>query len=633
MPGSDAAGGQVGRAGTDGSRRGRAVPWWTPLGLAYGVLFASAALAPLLVVCAAVVLCLLAEAWLARLHRDAGSRLRSAQLPPYVRWAVRWSLVVAAVARAGAVAAGPGAGRAAAGLAVVVAAVLLARSGWVLCVTRGRAHVRDRVRWQGLTVDGAEQGPAPVPQPGFLTATPTQQDAVLAVEWVLLAGLAASVVVDRWTPLWVAVALTVVALASLLARGVRYERASRLAPPAEVFPRVVEALERLRPEVIVYFSSPASGSYALRVWLDTIRRLGNRTLVLLREAHHLEDLDLTGLPVVVLPLAQQVEEAQVASMRVVLYPTNVVKNNHMIRLPGLRHAFIGHGDSDKAGSFSPVTRVYDEIWVAGPAGRDRYLAAAEGVRPEQIREVSRPQLAGISRRHAAVPAPGVLPAVLYAPTWEGFYEESDYCSLADPGLQAVRAMVASGRVRVLFKPHPASGGRREDVAAAVAEIEALVRQPPHQRVPDDPMALYDAMSEADVLIGDVSSVLSDWLVSGRPYLVTNPRLLPVEELHERFPTTRGGAVLSPGGDVMDLVDEALGADALAPRRYELARYLLGAVRDDPVRDFVEEVGAFVARAERARPQQAPAAQPVPAPAAPPVAPPIPAPLPTHRDAR
>jgi hypothetical protein len=72
---------------------------------------------------------------------------------------------------------------------------------------------------------------------------------------------------------------------------------------------------------------------------------------------------------------------------------------------------------------------------------------------------------------------------------------------------------------------------------------------------------------------------------------------------------------------MDLVDEALGPDALAARRYELARYLLGEVRDDPVRDFVEEVGAFVDRADRTRPPQAPVA----APAAPPV--------PTHRDAR
>jgi CDP-glycerol glycerophosphotransferase (TagB/SpsB family) len=154
-------------------------------------------------------------------------------------------------------------------------------------------------------------------------------------------------------------------------------------------------------------------------------------------------------------------------------------------------------------------------------------------------------------------------------------------------------------------------GATADGLLSTEEIEALVAQPPHQRVPDDPMALYDAMSEADVLVADVSSVLSDWLVSSRPYVVTNPRRLRAEELHERFPTTRGGAVLSPGGDVLEIVDEALGADRLEYIRYQLARYLLGDVRDDPIRDFVEEVAAFVDRADAARAARTPTTDAVP----------------------
>jgi hypothetical protein len=345
----------------------------------------------------------------------------------------------------------------------------------------------------------------------------------------------------------------------------------------------------------MYFSSPASGSYALRVWLETLRALEERVVVFLREAHHLEALDLAGLPVVVLPKAQDVEAAQVPSMKVVLYSTNVVKNNHMIRLPGLRHAFIGHGDSDKAGSFSPVTRVYDEIWVAGEAGRERYLAAGEGVRSEQIRLVSRPQLAGLGGPIPTRDGMGAMPTVLYAPTWEGFYEQSDYCSVVSPGLEAVRAMVASGRVRVLFKPHPASGERRKEVVEAVQEIERMLSSGPHRRLPDAPESLYEAMRVSDVLIADVSSVLSDWLACRRPYLVTNPQQLAAAELHERFPTTQGGAVLDPGGDVLDLLDQALGSDPLAARRLQLAHHLIGPLREDPLQDFVDEVTAAVRR--------------------------------------
>jgi CDP-glycerol glycerophosphotransferase (TagB/SpsB family) len=188
-----------------------------------------------------------------------------------------------------------------------------------------------------------------------------------------------------------------------------------------------------------------------------------------------------------------------------------------------------------------------------------------------------------------------VPTVLYAPTWEGFYDQSDYCSVVRPGLDAVRSMVDSGRFRVLFKPHPASGGRRQDVAEAVEEIERLLSSGAHRRLPDAPEALYEAMREADVLISDVSSVLSDWLACRRPYVVTNPQMLATAELHERFPTTQGGAVLEPDGDVLALLDEALASDPLAARRSRLARHLIGPPREDPLQDFVDEVSAAVRR--------------------------------------
>jgi hypothetical protein len=54
-------------------------------------------------------------------------------------------------------------------------------------------------------------------------------------------------------------------------------------------------------------------------------------------------------------------------------------------------------------------------------------------------------------------------------------------------------------------------------------------------------------------------------------------------------------VLSPGDDVLALVDEALDGDPLAAGREELARYLLGPRREDPVQDFADEVAAFVER--------------------------------------
>ena len=561
---------------------------WLVLGASYSTLLLCAATGSLAAVLVCLVAVLFVESRVRVAWPESVDRLSPLGLGPVPRWFLRAMTLCLCVAGEA------GVTDLLAGAFVLAAGLVAGASGaWFVLVRRGQRVLRGRIAWQGLDHLGLPPGPDAVTPAAFPGAAAAGASAILPVEVFLLVGVALAMALDTWVPAWGGLAVTAALTAAFVGEAARFERASSHAPTsADLMPALRQALTRLAPEVVVYFSSPRSGTYALRVWLDTIGRFASPVVIVLREAHHLEDLDLTGLPVVVLPLAADVEAAQVPSMRVALYPTNVVKNNHMIRLPGIRHAFIGHGDSDKAGSFSPVTRVYDEIWVAGEAGRDRYLRAGEGVRPEQVRLVSRPQLAGVVRRPVD---PRPVPTVLYAPTWEGFYDESDYCSVAAPGLEAVRAMVASGRVRVIFKPHPATGARRADVTEALAEIEALVGQEPHARVADGPESLYDAMNQADVLLSDVSSVLSDWLASGRPFIVTNPQQLKPEELWSRFPTTRAGDVLERGAEVLSLVDVAMGADPQGPARLEMSRYLLGEHREDPMQDFVDEVTAFIAR--------------------------------------
>ena len=98
-----------------------------------------------------------------------------------------------------------------------------------------------------------------------------------------------------------------------------------------------------------------------------------------------------------------------STVRVALYAANVGKNIHMLRVPTMKHVFIGHGDSDKLASVNPFSKVYDEVWTAGRAGRDRYAIADVGVRDDDIVEVGRPQLAPIQNRQDAPPAPARPP--------------------------------------------------------------------------------------------------------------------------------------------------------------------------------------------------------------------------------
>lgn len=397
---------------------------------------------------------------------------------------------------------------------------------------------------------------------------------------------------------WPLVAAIVVVAAGAAATAVSRVRSARrersLGSVAERNAMTLAALDAIAPEVVVYFSSEPTSTYALNVWLETINRLERSTVIFLREPGHLRHLGPTRLPIVVAPDAAVVARLHRSAMVLALYPTSVVNNDDMRRLVGMRHVLIGHGDSDKAVTFSPLHRGFDETWVAGPAARDRYLRHDVGVRANQIRLVGRPPLAHIRPRSAAPQPPYT---VLYAPTWEGNFEESDYSSVATMGVAIAAAVLGCAvPMRLLVKPHPATGRRDPRARRARAELQGMVTAAgaPHALVPAAPAALYDAFNSCDLLIADISSVIPDFLASGKPYLVTNPRRFDPDTLARDVPSAAGGFQVEPGldGFERDLV-ASLTADPYAAPRAELAEYFLGPPVSDPIQHFVDLVSAAV----------------------------------------
>jgi hypothetical protein len=389
---------------------------------------------------------------------------------------------------------------------------------------------------------------------------------------------------------------------------IRRTRATRLGSRETQVAKLQEALRAYAPEVVIFFTAPASGTYALNVWIETANSFTTKTLILSCEGAHLTALEPTDLPVVVAPRTSDIEYLTVDSVRVALHPTTGNKAFRMMRLPGVSQIFIGHGDSDKVSSYNPYTRVFDEIWVSGPAGIDRYRALDEGFRTEQFVTVGRPQLAEIE----AVAADGTSvsaahrPTVLYAPTWEGFLEQSNYSSLATMGPAMVRAMLElPAPPRILFKPHPSSGHRRPDMLAAEQEIIRLLTEAggDHEVYGPGTVSLYAAFNRADVMITDISSVLTDFLASHKPYLITNPRSEPLADFLLAFPSAAAGSVIDAdlgsqnGEGFAAAIERGLGGDPDGrPARIALADYLLGPAQDDPVRAFGDEVARSVERA-------------------------------------
>jgi CDP-glycerol glycerophosphotransferase (TagB/SpsB family) len=264
---------------------------------------------------------------------------------------------------------------------------------------------------------------------------------------------------------------------------------------------------------------------------------------------------------------------------------------------------LNHGDSDKATSASPVARVYDRVFVAGEAGIDRHQAAGVDIPRERFAIVGRPQLDGLTV--GPRPTRDDRLVVLYAPTFEGFFDDINYSSVEVMGPAMIARLLAHpSRPRIIFKPHPFTGRVRSELRVAQAEVERLLRSAgdSHLLAADQPeIDLFDWFDEADVLVSDISSVVSDFLYTSRPYVLTNPRGLSHDRFREMFPNHRGAYLVDRDLTGLDAALEAIvGDDLAATARAEARSYLLGEHEHGPQASFDRAIDELIALARRDR---------------------------------
>ncbi|MFJ1841734.1 MULTISPECIES: hypothetical protein [unclassified Streptomyces] len=506
---------------------------------------------------------------------------------------------------------------------------------------------------------------------------------MLHLDVFAMAGVLVAIETDVNGFAYVGLAITLALALCYLAALLPYLRPSRLVGPDSKVLRAVGAwLGEYKPTVVLYFSGSKDSAYQVNMWLETMAQLDERPLILLRERMILPQLNTTSVPVLCVPGGVHLMNLNLSSVRVALYAANVGKNIHLLRVPTMKHVFIGHGDSDKLASVNPYSKAYDEVWTAGRAGRDRYALADVGVRDEDIVEVGRPQLAAIQPWAGAPKNP--IPTVLYAPTWEGWDDSPGNTSLLLAGENIVRRLLNSEKpVRLLYKPHPFTGTRSAQAKAVHQRITAMIEKAAVERAADprwakesaelqpvraaarselariearltalssggqvagdeaevsrdslaDPareaeiarlkdewnaaswralgwwehkvvtgarMRLYDCFNESDAMVSDISSVVSDFIASGKPYAVTDSAALGEEEFRRQNTAVRAAVILSNEATELDallaaVVDPA--ADTMAADRRELKEYLLGPDEPTSIVQFDMAVKALAAKSE------------------------------------
>ncbi len=369
---------------------------------------------------------------------------------------------------------------------------------------------------------------------------------------------------------------------------------------------IQDFIDDYQPEVVVHLSGPEAAAYQINTWLESLESLSERVFIVIRDHALFTKMGSTTIPSLELQDAGELLMLNFSSARIALYPSNTGNNIHLLRLPTLMSAFIGHGDSDKSASNNPFSRAYDELWVAGEAGADRYRRSGLGVHDDQYRFVGRPQVHAIKRE----PRLGdeAVPTVLYAPTWEGVNLEQEYSSVSAIGVKIVEGLLAADPpVRVVFKAHPFTGQRDAKYRAILARIAGLIDDAAVRTGIDHRVikggSLDEWFNRSGAMVTDISSVVSDFLASEKPYAVFNHSTLDDATFVEVFPSTAAGTIIGRDGrgiaEFIQIVTQQA-ADTNAAKRGQLATYLLGPQEQRTLEAFQSAITAFVARSDADR---------------------------------
>ncbi|MBT9605446.1 hypothetical protein [Microbacterium sp.] len=289
-------------------------------------------------------------------------------------------------------------------------------------------------------------------------------------------------------------------------------------------------LPQNRFRIAVYFADGPVNMYQMRQWYAPLRELAREWPVMvisraIRGADALLRDD--ALPVAYAPAVRDVEQVlDEQDVRIVFYVNQNTRNFQMFRYGRRWHVFINHGESDKMYMTTNQFKAYDYAFIAGDAARARLSRTLwDYDLDRRTFAIGRPQADHYS---GALPyTPDERRVVLYAPTWEGDRPSAHYGSIVTHGEALVSALLATGRHRVVYRPHPRSGVVNPAYGAANARIVAALAaanaaDPAAQHVHDTAPDLGWQLAAADLAVVDISAMVYDRLAAGKPLLITRP---------------------------------------------------------------------------------------------------------------
>lgn len=389
-----------------------------------------------------------------------------------------------------------------------------------------------------------------------------------------------------WNLTWVAAAIVMGIAPRLYSRSKLALFSHQRSTEYEQLPVIVS---EYRPSFAVHWDGPAASLYQLKMWLPHLKNIGLPFVIYVRPiSGRSAILEAVGndVPLVFTPKHSDLERVLAPSITVAFYVNNADRNNQLLRFRKIHHVQLGHGDSDKATSTGPVFRMFDQIFVAGNAAIDRFLANDPALPRSKFEIIGRPQLSEVSSPQQPI-CEKQQPTILYAPTWKGDFADSAYSSLSQ--IEPLILRLIERGCRIIFRAHPFTS-RDQTMQRAATQIDNLLRREKSisgvehlsGKEAEHDLSITQCFNLSDALITDVSSVLTDYLASNKPVAVYTPSTTV------NFPAVNCVYNFTPDSSTWtSVLDDFLGQDSFKGRRALLKSHYLGST--DPVRAFTDAV--------------------------------------------
>ena len=318
-------------------------------------------------------------------------------------------------------------------------------------------------------------------------------------------------------------------------------------------------------EIAVYFADTRVNLYQIRQWYAPLAELAREhpvAIISRSPGTMMTLLDEAPVPAVYLRKVVDLERfVSEQPLRIVFYVNQNAKNFQMFRYGRMWHVFINHGESDKMYMTTNQYKAYDYAFIAGEAARERLSRKLWSYDLDRkTLQIGRPQADHFAGELPYTPDDRTV--VLYAPTWEGDRPAAAYGSIASHGERLVDALLATGRHRLIYRPHPRSGvvdrEYRDANARIIAALErANAADPRAQHVHDTGSALGWQLAAADVAITDISAMVYDRLATGKPILITRPASPEAEIDDSGYLSDCEWLLHEQAADIVPLVDRVL----------------------------------------------------------------------------